>query len=158
MKKLNDVSIRGGSDGSSKVRTGRIYRDNKSLPDIRSKEQLKIDAKQSYNDTKASLGMIGSVLSIILLLLLIVAVYRVASGMEPMLFTDFLHTIQDLPRLDVSLNTIGTITDDWGVFNFLRFFINSFLSGLNFLVFLGGMVINLIIFLGYVLSAVFVIV
>ena len=80
----------------------------------------------SYDSTRG-LGMqaLTFVFYIFFLVIFTVAFYRFTAGLPVPTFTGLLNFIQTCPNVTLDPHFIGTITADWGVFNFFRDFINT---------------------------------
>lgn len=100
----------------------------------------RIERNERFKDR---LGIIG----VIFLIIFIIAFARQLIGAEPLTFTSFLHTISSLPDVTVSTLIDYSIAGSWGLFDFLRIFINSMISVVNVLVYIGSLLYNLIVLL-----------
>ena len=89
-----------------------------------------------------------SILGIVFMLILMAALLRKLSGGSSIpTFTSFLEMLTSVPDISIPFINAGIIQQlgDWGIFNFLRDFLNIFIDLLNIVVFLcnGFIQINL---------------
>lgn len=82
-------------------------------------------------------------------LLLIVCLFRVASGMEPLTFTALLEGLNNCPSIMPNGFVNLTIDGDWGIFEFFRHFLNIFTGGLSILLFTGALLVQVVVFICY---------
>lgn len=73
--------------------------------------------------------------------------FSAGSNKSPLTFASFLDWLQTadfevLPIMDLLKDNVLTITGDWGILSFLKDFLNTILSAVKLLVFLGGAVLN----------------
>lgn len=65
-------------------------------------------------------------------------------------FSGFLNWISNAPEFDVSWSLVDlTIYGDWGIFNFLRSFLNFFTDIFEVIIFLFGMIVKSLQFVVY---------
>lgn len=108
----------------------------------------------SFNKADNFLSLVIVIFSI----LFIVSYVRSLFGASDLTFTSFLEFIQSVPQVSFSNTFIDmTILGDWGIFEFLRQFINIFTNILSVLIFLFGGLVQLIMYLVYLLRYLFLI-
>lgn len=97
-----------------------------------------------------------SIILAIFIAIFIIAVARVLLGSAPLTFRGFLDSLINCPTIDISTNIIDfTIAGSWGVFDFLRVFINGISQVLNTSVFIIGLLINLLLVILWVVGFLF---
>ena len=99
----------------------------------------------------ANIGF-GSIFAIILVLLIIVSLAQfLRTGTAGnMGFSGFINFLSNAPSFDINWSIIDlTIYSDWGIFEFLRIFINWFTAIFEVLVFIFGMLVETIEYLFY---------
>lgn len=85
--------------------------------------------------------------------LLVVSVFRVANGGYALTFQSFLDSIQNMPSItDFVANLDLTITADWGIFNFLRDFINVLGTLTTSAMYITGLLMQVIVSIGWVIG------
>lgn len=133
--------------------------DKKTSVDIDKKDSTKNkkNITQKFGKVRSYVRFGKGVLSSVMLILFIILFYRTLQGniSEPFTFSGFLNTLANVP--DVSLSWVSgwpdlTITADWGVFDFLRVFINSIGDSFEIIIYFIGGVLQLIFFIVYILT------
>ena len=97
------------------------------------------------------------IFNIIFLVILIMCVIRFTFTNTTISFTSFLEFLQNCPSIDMPSSLIKnlSITESWGVFDFLRNFINSLGTILGTVVWLIGNLLNGITFIFYFIGFIF---
>lgn len=101
------------------------------------------------------LQVLTRILLIFCIFLLVVNVFAYilfSTTDEPVSFSSLLKKLEDAPVIELSLQDsvkIFTITQDWGILNGLRDFINALGSVIGLAVWICSLVINLVIIVGY---------
>lgn len=97
------------------------------------------------------------IFNIIFLVILIMCVIRFTFTNTTISFTSFLEFLQNCPSIDMPSSLIKnlSITESWGVFDFLRDFINSLGTILGTVVWLIGNLLNGITFIFYFIGYIF---
>lgn len=100
--------------------------------------------------------LIFKVITFILLVSCLVGVL-VDSSYEFQGTTTLLKTLSTAPVMDSALllDLIPSISADWGLFNWFRDFLNLFVSAINLLIFFGGNMLNVLIYVFYFLKDIF---
>ncbi len=73
-------------------------------------------------------------------------------------FTSLLQSLADAPVIDnswISSFSDLTIRGDWGIFDFLKNFLNSFVGVISFLLYLVNGLVQLITYFGYIIRTLF---
>lgn len=85
-------------------------------------ESVKVSYDVSSKERKTNFN----VLSLVLGLLLVISLFKMLSGGNPVTFGSLLSAIADAPEISMSMTWFDTleIVSDWGAFNFFRDFIN----------------------------------
>lgn len=113
-----------------------------------------VDGKITSTTSLSELG----VFRLVFFVIIIVTFGSVLFSPEPLGFTfrSFLEMLQNAPSIesDFTIDSL-TITGDWGVFNFLKTFLNWNLKPIAFVLFLVKNLINVLMFLFYFLSYIF---
>ena len=134
MKKINDISFGNLDNGGANTNLSKI-------------DKMHFEAS---NDTANGFSSMYRVLSIVLSLLIVVALMRSLLGFQPIYFSSFLESLSQSPTVDITLSmTDLTIVGDWGLFDFLRNFINLFTGVISLLSFFATGLINLVLYLLY---------
>ena len=97
------------------------------------------------------------IFNIIFLIILAMCVIRFTFTNTTISFTSFLEFLQNCPSIEMPSSFINSlsITDSWGVFDFLRNFINSLGTILGTVLWLIGNLLNGIVFIFYFIGFVF---
>lgn len=97
------------------------------------------------------------IFNIIFLVILTMCVIRFTFTNTTISFTSFLEFLQNCPSIDMPSSLIKnlSITESWGVFDFLRNFINSLGTILGTVVWLIGNLLNGITFIFYFIGFIF---
>ncbi|HIU06667.1 MAG TPA: hypothetical protein IAC46_03680 [Candidatus Onthoplasma faecigallinarum] len=104
------------------------------------------------------LKILGSVLIIILCIILVISVIRIVFGGSNISFSAFLNYIQNVPQIEfIGDVNMFSINGDWGLFDFLKNFLNSIMSIFNFLVWLCFQLFNCLSYIFYFLKFVLII-
>lgn len=117
-------------------------------------------SSRSIDSSTRGLGMkaLTFVFYVFFLVLFIVAFYRFTVGMPIPTFTGLLNFIQTCPNVTLDPHFIGTISADWGIFNFLRDFINTLTTILGVGMYACSSVTQVIILVAWFLAWAFAIV
>lgn len=103
------------------------------------------------------LQVLTRILLIFCIFLLVVNVFAYvlfSTSDEPITFSSLLNKLDKAPIIELSLQDsvqIFQITDDWGLLNGIRDFINALGAVVGLAVWISTLVINLVIFVGYAL-------
>lgn len=98
-----------------------------------------------------------SIFSIIFITLFLIAFVRFSLNAEPVTFSSLLLILENAPTIDFSsVLDFFQINGYWGLFEFLRNFLNSFGAVLGFLSFVVLNLFNMLLFLLYFYKFVFV--
>ena len=97
------------------------------------------------------------IFNIIFLIILAMCVIRFTFTNTTISFTSFLEFLQNCPSIEMPSSFINSlsITDSWGVFDFLRNFINSLGTILGTVLWLIGNLLNGIVFIFYFIGFIF---
>lgn len=115
-------------------------------------ERLNDKDKEYIGETDKRLN----IFAFIFIVIFIICFARVLLDAPPLTFGGFLSTVTDAPAISVNTSLIDfTIAGSWGPLDFLRIFINTFISVLNFMYFIVTLLINLVISLIWVVGYVF---
>lgn len=95
-------------------------------------------------------SIIFSVISIIFIVLLVISLFNSLNSDESLRFSSFLEILQNAPEFTIEPINIS-ISSDWGIFDFLRIFVNQFLGAVSFSLWLIQSVWNMFKFIGYFL-------
>ena len=99
-----------------------------------------------------------SVVIVIFTILFIVSYVRSLVGAGEITFTSFLEFIQSVPEVSFASNFIDlTILGDWGIFDFLRNFLNIFTNLMSVIVYLFGGLVQLLLYVVYIVRYLFLI-
>lgn len=113
----------------------------------------KVDRSREHIDQGLTL------LKIVFIIILGITIIKVLLGLDQTItFKSLLDFISDVPQVNMNDFMVFDdlrITADWGVFNFLRTFINLFTLPLGITVFIGGAIYQVITFLIYFIQFVF---
>lgn len=122
------------------------------------KSAVRYASNTKRNNLRSSyLGMCVSVFAVLLCFMLIVSLVRKTASGDPLTFSSLLNWLGNLRSFSLQVNISDfTIVADWGLFNFLRNFLNIFTTSFGILYFLGANLINLLIFIGQFLLFIFV--
>lgn len=91
-------------------------------------------------------------------ILLIFSLVRILNNGSPLTLSSFLDYLSTAPQLVANGGFINlSIVADWGVFNFLRDFLNIFAGLLSCLIYLGSMIIQLITYIIWFLKYLFIV-
>lgn len=124
-----------------------------------SRERYNKAVERGNDNDKAYVEETGrrlNVIAFIFIVIFIICFARVLLDAPPLTFGGFLSTVTDAPAISVNTSLINfTITGSWGAFDFLRIFINTFISILNFIYFLVTLLINLVLSLIWVVGYIF---
>lgn len=115
--------------------------------------RLESHSVASYDKPSQGLGLQLLTFSIysIFLALFCVAFYRYTAGMPLPTFTGFLEFLPTIPNLTLSPEFLGSIAGDWGIFEFLRLFINSLISILGVGLYACSCILQVITFVSWFL-------
>ena len=96
------------------------------------------------------------ILGLVTILLILAVIFRVSSGFPNPSFSSFLEVISNSPVFDISLSIPSISTgNDWGIFEFMRNFINGLISITNFGVWLSTSLVEVLLFIFYFLGWIF---
>ncbi len=88
-------------------------------------------------------------------MLFVIMIINVVLGSETnVTFTYMLQSLSESPSIDISWITTITeqvITDDWGIFNFFRNFLNSFIKIISFALYFVTGVAQLFVYVAYII-------
>ena len=102
----------------------------------------------------------SAILNLLLLLfalLLIFSMVRMLNNGSPLTLTSFLDYIHSAPQVVANGGFVDlSIVGDWGIFNFLRDFLNIFTGLLSCLLYLGGMLVQTITYLVWFVKYLFI--
>lgn len=99
-----------------------------------------------------------AVLGLILICILTVMLFRVLNNAPANItFNSFLDYISNVPDIKFVNISDFSIVGDWGFFDFLRDFLNLFTKFIGFSIWFGQNVTNLIIWLFYIVSYIFIV-
>lgn len=121
---------------------------NKDFKYTRTKNNVVVD-KNSYSFYR--------IFNIIFLVILIMCTIRFTFTNTTITFTSFLEFLQGCPSIDLPKSFINnlTITETWGLFDFLRNFFNSLGTILGTAIWLIANLLNGIVFIFYFIGFVF---
>ncbi len=98
-------------------------------------------------------SFVGYFLLVAFCFLLIVSFFRIASGGYALTFQSFLDSIQNMPSItNFAANFDLTISADWGVFNFLRDFINMLGTLTGSAVYISSLLIQVFVTVAWVIG------
>lgn len=98
------------------------------------------------------LSFIGYFFLCVFSLLLIVGIIRTTMGAEPITFGYILQSLQNCPNLVISPFSDLSIQGDWGLFDFLRSFLNGVATIIGYLLYFCSLILQAILFIGYALT------
>lgn len=133
--------------------------------EIDKKRWKKEQVKESNASSWKNISYIGShgvnFFSLILVILIGVSLIRILKGGsgDIVTFGSLLDLLRDAPQISSEVLTFVEqieIIGDWGVFNFLRDFINDLVDLWSVLIWLGSSIVDLIIYIFYFLRWIFV--
>lgn len=110
-------------------------------------------------------GLIVSIFLLIFLTLLALNMYLYVfadvanTDYTPLTFTYFMQTLEEMPNMDVlfvNYNIIPKIVVDWGVFDFLKDFINLFTNLINIVCYICQLIFAILVWLETLLGKLFV--
>lgn len=106
-------------------------------------------------NNKEKIGL--HIFNIIFLVILVMCVIRFTFTNSTISFTGFLEFLQNCPSVQMPSSFINnlTITESWGIFDFLRNFVNSLGTILGTVLWLIGNLLNGIVFIFYFIGFVF---
>lgn len=96
------------------------------------------------------------VLLIVSVCLVLLALIRTINGGTPVTFSGFLEYVSNCPNITSRAWLDYTIYADWGVFNFLRDFLNIFTSLFSVLLYVFANLVQIVLYVGYFVSFIFV--
>lgn len=98
-----------------------------------------------------------NILSLILGLLLVVSVFKMLSGGNPVTFNSLLSAVADAPEISMSMTWFDSfeILSDWGSLNFLRDFFNMMTGFYSVIEFCARGLIQVIIYVIWVARFIF---
>ena len=102
---------------------------------------------------------ISSILGLLVIILLILAIFRVFSGYDPLNFTTLLELLSDAPNIHMSLSSsmdIISINGKWVILDELRVFLNLLGDILGVIVWGFSGLAQCVVYVGYFLSIMFV--
>lgn len=108
------------------------------------------------NEKGSGAKLIFSILSLIICIILIFSVIRIAFGSTSLSFTSILNYSANTPQIDVSYIQYLNIGGDWGVVDGIRRFLNSIMSIFNIGIWMCKNIANLLLFIFYYVSLLFV--
>lgn len=110
------------------------------------------------NQTGSVSHSVRSIFSIIIIIIIGFSLIRVINGGSPLTFSSFLDLLQNSPVINMPFRWFNdlTITSDWGLFNFLRDFINLNAGIVSVLACIAVGFINFFIYVFYFLRFIFV--
>ena len=97
-----------------------------------------------------------NIIIIICCILLFLSLIRTVYNKDSVSLVSFVDFLQTAPNIAFSSFVDFTITADWGVFNFLRSFLNIFTGALSVLIFIGASIVQVIIYLMWIIGYIFV--
>lgn len=110
-----------------------------------------------YSNKVKAKSILLFVASSIFVLLLIIALIRNVNGYNHISFSSFLDYLSNSPKV-IPLLSISdfTITGSWGLFEFLRNFLNIFTQLFGIIIWFGSSIINIFLYAFYFLRYIFV--
>lgn len=131
---------------------------NLSTNNLKSKTAKMQELKVNDNFNKSSYINTRTVFSIIIVILLSISLIRVLNSGDSISFSSFLEMLRDSPSINMPFRIFKdlTITADWGVFNFLRNFINVLGNITSVAVFISAGLANVLLYLVYFVRYIFV--
>lgn len=110
------------------------------------------------NPTGHFKGSTLSVFKVLVCILILVSLWRLLGGVSPVSFGSFLEYMSNAPVISMPFKFFNdlTIVSDWGLFNFIRDFINLNTGVIGVLVFLATGAINAIQYITYFIRFIFV--
>ena len=163
-RKSSGVNISSNQFNHTKMTTSSHTRSNKfssSTENVVNKRvfnrrgELVGSTLQTQNSSSSNLtsGIIGSTLGLLFGLLVLINFYGMLTGTGQFRGLEWLlNVFSNAPAIDTSwLESWGqmSITEDWGVFNFLAEFLNKINQFINLCAFLGVGCINILLFILY---------
>lgn len=124
------------------------------------KQIKRIDASEKRRVNSLRVGFFTRLLGFIIVFLLCVGMYRVASGNSIPTFTDLLNLLQSTPPFQIPL-IASTISEslagaDWGIANYFRTFLLGLAQSLDFIIWVVNCLIQVVQFLFHIIKWVFV--
>lgn len=113
--------------------------------------------KVSYDVSSIERKTNFNILSLVLGLLLVVSVFKMLSGSNPVTFGSLLSVVADAPEISMSMTWFDSleIVADWGAFNFFRDFINMMTGFYSVIEFCARGLIQVIIYVIWVAGFIF---
>lgn len=108
------------------------------------------------NDKKSLFIAIAGVFFYLFLFLFLISVFGVVNGGSEMTLRSFLEMLQGVPSITIPKFINYSIVGDWGVFNVFKNFFNLFIIGVNFVVYIATCGVQLITYMFYFISYLFV--
>lgn len=109
------------------------------------------------NNNVSKSEVVSNVFVILFAILFIISLFRVMYNNELLTFTGLLETLSDAPTITLPAALDYTITADWGFFNFFRQFLNMFTSLFSVLVFVAAAIVQVVIYIYWILNYLFLI-
>lgn len=126
---------------------------------ITSTEQKYLNKRFNQNYRQMSYPSSGGAFRVFFFLLCVLMFYSVAFNTgRTITFTSLLQSLADAPVIDnswISSFSDLTIRGDWGIFDFLKNFLNSFVGVISFLLYLVNGLVQLITYFGYIMRTLF---
>lgn len=99
-----------------------------------------------------------SIVIVIFTILFVVSYVRSLLGASDITFASFLEFIQSVPEVSFASTFIDlTIVGDWGIFEFLRNFLNIFTNIFSVLIFLFGGLVQILLYAVYIVRYLFLV-
>lgn len=115
--------------------------------------------KSAQDSTRAGVGGLRLVLTIVFFILLVSMLTRMLTGSDSIpTFAGFLNYLQDAPEVQIpyiNFSEVELSTEDWGIFEFLRRTIVFFLQSLNITVFLINGLMSVVTYIVFVFKWLF---
>lgn len=141
----------------------KIERQNKV--NLKEKKEKSLKDKSALKSAKRNLkkdfgSRSSQILGIILVIMLIAVAIRFAMGSESIpTFTGFLETLTSAPEINIPFltQTTGIIMADWGIFNFIRDFINTLMQIVDVLIFFFNGILSVLTYVVYFFRWLFIV-
>ena len=128
---------------------------------VSAREHLELDYRlRNSTSTNNHGGAVFGFFKIVFFVLFIVMVFNVISSNDRVItFTSLLEGLEESPSVSskwVTSFAANTISSDWGIFNFLRDFINSLIPIISFFLFIINGLVQVVFYFTYIIRTFFV--
>lgn len=93
----------------------------------------------------------------IFVIVFVVCLYRMCADLPMYSFDNFLNSLSGVPDVTFTLYSNDPLAGDWGIFDFLRTFLNTIANIVNFIVYAISMLLQILVFVWYFIQSFFVV-